>query len=451
MSECQRTLIHWLMRTIANTRNRRNGWTLCLGLLACLCSFCIAEPLDEYGGKLSVEGEATGDWHVESIDGRFWLVTPKGNGFFALGVNHYGDFNAKERAETISNLRAWGFNTGGHSSPDWLRAKMPHFISVTQHDNEHWEPVGGFRFDDVFDPVWQDQAREQVAKAARQHRDSPLAIGISLTDTPRYNLEATRAHRVFSWVDYIRALEPPAPGFKAYVDFLKRRWTGNLTGLVQAYRLPGLDSFDQLDDYSFSGLEISRPAIREDDEAFLAVIADAVYTTAREAIDAEAPGMLLLSERFKMHDHPDGVLQVAARFCDIIAIQAGPTYGPDVGNGPDESVLDAAYWDHLYKVTGRPILVCDHACSFYTEEYPRTLWHQFPSPRAAGQFYREYLLGLTEFPFILGYQRCQYRSRFDPIRNLLKQGLLDLDGKPYAELVQEIAPANKAALEAVAP
>ena len=42
---------------------------------------------DRYGGRLDVHLKATGWFHTQKADGRWWLVTPDGHGFFSLGVN----------------------------------------------------------------------------------------------------------------------------------------------------------------------------------------------------------------------------------------------------------------------------------------------------------------------------------------------------------------------------
>ncbi|MBD8881432.1 beta-agarase [Rhodanobacter sp. 7MK24] len=42
---------------------------------------------DRYGGSPGIHLQATGWFHVQKAKGRWWLVTPEGNGFFSLGVN----------------------------------------------------------------------------------------------------------------------------------------------------------------------------------------------------------------------------------------------------------------------------------------------------------------------------------------------------------------------------
>ncbi|OOG38460.1 beta-agarase [Rhodanobacter sp. C06] len=42
---------------------------------------------DRYGGRMDVRLQKTGWFHAQKADGRWWLVTPDGHGFFSLGVN----------------------------------------------------------------------------------------------------------------------------------------------------------------------------------------------------------------------------------------------------------------------------------------------------------------------------------------------------------------------------
>ena len=80
---------------------------------------------------------------------------------------------------------------------------------------------------------------------------------------------------------------------------------------------------------------------------------------------------------------------------------------------------------------------------FIHRRYPRTLWHQFPSEEKAAEFYDIYVNQVIQLPFILGYMKCQYQSRYDPLRTLLKQGLLDIRGLPHQVLVEQVSATNE--------
>jgi hypothetical protein len=61
----------------------------CLSTLCSLfASTTLSSELDAYGGLTEIVGERTGFFHTQKIDGRWWLVTPEGHGFFGVGISH---------------------------------------------------------------------------------------------------------------------------------------------------------------------------------------------------------------------------------------------------------------------------------------------------------------------------------------------------------------------------
>ena len=75
------------------------------------------------------------------------------------------------------------------------------------------------------------------------------------------------------------------------------------------------------------------------------------------------------------------------------------------------------------------------------------MWQQFPTPAAAAQAQASYCLAAVAKPFMIGYMRCQYRSVYDEDRKLLKQGMLQINGEPYAEYPELIARTNQRVLD----
>ena len=103
--------------------------TLAITLLALAPFAALAAPYaddyDAYGGWRKLNGEKTGFFHTQRIEGRWWLVTPDGNAFFSKGVDNvsYGpeadsspkapDDLAAWAAMAAGQLRLWNFNTAG--------------------------------------------------------------------------------------------------------------------------------------------------------------------------------------------------------------------------------------------------------------------------------------------------------------------------------------------------
>ncbi|MEM6332185.1 MAG: hypothetical protein AAF823_02475 [Planctomycetota bacterium] len=416
------------------------------------------------GLSLLSDGDDAGPgfFRIEHRNGRHTLITPNGQPFFALGVNHVagalnrdarrGDAVMSSNEQIVdaaeANLRRWGFNTVGYDAPEPLRQRLPYFSGLQFTSCLHALPPDRFGYDDVFCLDFQSRVEEIIVEVAARRHDDPLLIAYYTSDTPRWDLDTARLRRGIDWVSHLRSLPADRPGKRAYVAFLDERYA-NLDDFVAAYRTP-IDRFDDLLERDFRCLELTHPRIRDDDEAFLALIAETHYAQLRRCFDRHDPNHLVFSERYKMHDHPDEVIAAAGQHFDAIAVQPGPEVGPMAGNGSHESVWDAAYWTRLTELSGRPTIVCDHQVSFYAPHTPATLWHQAGSQEEAGAAYTRFAQAAAESPNILGYQRCQYASYYDPTRRLTKQGLIDDHHRPHATLVDCVARANAAAVEAAA-
>ncbi len=84
--------------------------TVPLVLAGVLTPYTVAEDqeadmtFDSFGGNMAIQGEATGFFHLEEIDGRHFLVTPEGNGYRALGLNHFHNLTSKDYDGAIQNI-----------------------------------------------------------------------------------------------------------------------------------------------------------------------------------------------------------------------------------------------------------------------------------------------------------------------------------------------------------
>ena len=83
------------------------------------------------------------------------------------------------------------------------------------------------------------------------------------------------------WVQAVRRMGEGTPAKQQYVQFLKDLYGYDIGRLNAAY---GLDagSFTELLTYDYRRLELQRPAVRRDDEAFLKTLITAALEAARE-------------------------------------------------------------------------------------------------------------------------------------------------------------------------
>ena len=338
-------------------------------------------------------------------NGRDCLITPAGDPFLSLGVNHIqnimqGAFASDKQGacrEAHKNLTKWGFNTAGYGTPDPLCRMMPYLSPMYLTKNANYLSDTMFQYPDVFDPIVQRKIKESIQYAVGKQRGNPNLIGYYWTDTPQWDLKRARRKRGTDWVSAIRELPSSAPGKQRYQKFLAEEGAS--------------------------------------DEAFLRLIARELYRVLGEETRRLAPETLIFGERYLVGDHPDCVIEEALPYIDVLSIQPG---------GAD---FDAAYFDELRSKFKKPIMLCDHQSSFSTPNYPKTMWQQMESEEAAGQAYAQFLKAALSKPYVIGFQRCQYIDRFEERVGTLKQGVLKEDGTPYEKLVRHIAEANRDAVK----
>ena len=156
------------------------------------------------------------------------------------------------------------------------------------------------------------------------------------------------------------------------------------------------------------------------DEKFLVEIAKEVYSYIGPMTKKHFPKTLIFGERYPGRALPLAVLKEALPYIDVISVQPGNVNFPK------------SEFNKLYSTHGKPIMICDHQVSFKTEKHKVVMWQTLPSVTAVGKAHELYLKEGFSTPYLIGYHRCQYIDRLQHKRgkDILKQGLLQSDGKP---------------------
>jgi len=362
----------------------------------------------------AAESDPTGNvFHLGKVKGRDCLIDQKGKPFLSLGINHVRALKDKGQPDVFSemfdrdlekacaaahtNLTNWGFNTAGYGSPEPLCRMMPYMAPVYLTKNANYLPDNQFIYPDIFSPKVQEKMKKKLQDLVRTNKENPNLIGYYWTDTPQWDLKRARAKRGTDWVSTIRKMPLDAPGRKRY------------------------------DQYVADCRQKNVPA---EDEGFLRLIARELYTVIGKETRRLAPNTLIFGERYLVGDHPDCVIEEALPYIDVLSLQ------------PGRATFNESYFDRLHAKFNKPIMLCDHQCSFATPEYRKTMWQQLESEEAVGRAYGQYLRDAFAKPYIIGYQRCQYIDRVTARLGVLKQGVIRQDGTPYKTLVQYIRKAN---------
>ena len=367
---------------------------------------------DRYGGYLAYKGTATGRFHLETIGDRHFLITPEGHGFISIGVTHtvalarpeqsrfdylkekYGGDWEKATAEIIANFRKWGYNSLGYGSHKSTRKLLPHFASGQISGKVSSWQGKQVEFPDVFSDAWKQEARKTLERMAKEYGSNPNLIGIYWTDVPAWDLRQARRAAGKTWVDAIRALPEDAPGKIRYERFLREN---------------GADASD---------------------EDFLVLIAREMYSYIGPLTRELFPDTLIFGERYAGWALPWRVIQEALPWIDVVTVQPGASEYP------------AETFERLYRETEKPVMICDHQSSFNTPEHSNVMWNTLLDVASVGRAHATYMDQGFSTPFLIGYNRCQYIDRYKGGQKILKQGLLQIDGKPYEELVDSVQKNN---------
>ncbi|MEM6631877.1 MAG: hypothetical protein AAF694_19530 [Bacteroidota bacterium] len=369
------------------------------------------EGFDPYGGYLSIKGKATGHFHLDTLNGRHYLITPAGHGFISIGVTHTiglknerqsryhyleeslnGDWD-KASVEIQTYFRQWGYNTLGYGSHKSTRKLLPYFAGCQPTKVSAW--LGkNVVYPDVFSEEWKEEARQILEKTIEEYGITSNLIGIYWTDIPLWDLNQAKRKLGKTWVDAIRELPQHAAGKIKYEQFL------------------------------------SKNGSNASDEDFLVLIAREVYSFLGPLTRKLAPNTLIFGERYAGWALPWSVIQEALPYIDVVSIQ------------PPSSAVYPKNFERLYRETGKPIMVCDHNIGFNTPEHSNVMWKTLGNVDSVGLAYERYLKEGFSRPYLLGYNKCQYIDRFLVDQKILKQGLLQVDGKPYEELVDWVEKVN---------
>ena len=137
----------------------------------------------EYGGYKSTQAKATGFFHVEQIDGKWWFVDPHGHWFLSMGVNGAGGGGGRggrggpganpAAPSQAQRLAAWGMTTGGPGRPNtayfrWSGNRGTTFLGLP----------------DVYDTNFVSSVDQLASQQLPAQKDNPLILGYFLGNEP---------------------------------------------------------------------------------------------------------------------------------------------------------------------------------------------------------------------------------------------------------------------------
>ena len=429
-------------------------------------------PLDRYGGWTGKKFSPSGYFRTEK-DGRWWLVSPEGNGFLSFGINHlhpelwnqaYNRAAWRDRLGLVDldgpgfggALRRWfldtcgeyGFNTVGvHADlaiANRPRPAMAYMLPIHFVDIPHWQDdVPDERFVDVFAPEFERRCDRLAAEFAGPAHQDPYLLGYAMTDCPLLTEEdcrerpdviggAARGSRV-GWPQRLRNLGGSAAGKSAYVETVRGLYRDHIADFNRTYGTR-FDSFAALARAAEwrPGSDLANPNEQRDNTVFLQRVVERYYRTARDAITRHDPNHLFFGDKLNANtDSLDTVLPVTARHTDVLFYQM---YGRYAAQEPG--------LDRWAEMVDMPVINGDSAYTMITAEMPRPYGPVADDLRQRRDWTVEFFRAAFARPEFVGWHYCgliDAPNRIARKRGRQHSGLIDGFGEPYPLLREALS------------
>ena len=337
-----------------------------------------------------------GYFRLEQRQNHWWLITPNGDPFFSIGLNHIDPasmrypenihlWRDKYQGSTITwlkesvskNLQSWGFNTIGWEQEvtvrQWRHSRsftleehqalnMPYCLMLPFTESHQWEQHT--RHFDFYSKDWEAWCEYVARSYCAERSEDPNLIGYFYSDCP-------------TWIHSNEV----------------NNWRGPI----------------------FDPEKLNSDAGRQQ----LSHLAQKYYQTTYEAIRRYDRNHLIFGDRYEANAAvADEVIGAAKPYVDVLSFQ--------------DFRDPVAHLEHWHKKTGKPVLLADAA---------KIKWRTQPGEfiRNNGQWYAEVLEQLFENPGCIGFHLCGAYQR----NKARRYGLLDELENPDTQNILLMQKANE--------
>jgi hypothetical protein len=415
-------------------------------------------PAQAAGPKLA----ATGYFHVEKVDGRWWVADPLGQPTFMVGTDHcnyrahfcqklgYAPYNRSCEAKyggpepwaelATSRLKSWNFNLLGAGSCAETHNRGLAYTAFASLGSGFAtreyiaKPINWTGFPDVFSPRFEAWSKLQARQVVGATANDPWLFGTFIDNELEWFGKSGKL------VDDVFLLPAEQPAKQALVAYLTERY-GSIGKLNAALgtSFADVDALAATTIAPASGRELD--AIRSE---FLSRIAERYFSVTCAALRAADPNHMILGCRFA-GVAPKEVLAAAGRWVDIFTINTYPRV-----EMADRRVLDTpAMLAEIHEATGRPMMITEWS-------FP-ALDAGLPSKNGAGMrvdtqeqkalCYDIFATTIAKLPFMVGYDYFMWVDEpalgiSDTFPEDSNYGLVDVNDDPWEVLVERATEVN---------
>ena len=248
---------------------------------------------------------------------------------------------------------------------------------------------------------------------------------------------------IYPWVNAILRLGEHAPGKRAWIEHLKRRYSSAYEA-ARAWGIPVSPAYGISWDY-LARLNIwFRPAnpyrAREDLAAFMGMIAERWYRLHHNEIRKVDSNHLILGDKSQLQAFREWHLAPLAQYVDVVIVQS-------------YSHFDREMMDWVHKGTGKPLLNGDGSFGYANPQQQKFsvkgAHSNAKNVEEVGAMYRRYLEDIVDRPYVTGWHHCGYLEQWDDSErgdiNMNENGFLDPFENEYATWTDVIREANQKA------
>lgn len=387
-------------------------------------------------------------WSTQKQGKVWWLLSPEGKRFFSVGVNvvtggseqrhyrgriwyswpsFYPSFETWLLATRV-RLREWGFNTAGGWSlhPKELGLPVTPELDLGRLSRFHWF--------DPFEPSMKERMKQMARQLVVPYRGNPYRIGyFSDNEVGWWNGPL-----------FVYYIQKPASNHtkRRLVELLKEHYRGDWSRFLEDFQVPlGIGSFEEL--ARTGGTDVlMRPGGKgiQVVRRWTGILSSHYYQLAWEAIKEADPDALVLGDRLPIYYDPQAV-RAMVPYVDVISTN----YNVD----SPEGWLAPYFFEGLAQLApSRPVLVSEwFFASRENRSGNRNLGHLMTvgtqAERATGAL--EAAKAFARQPQVVGIHWFQYWDH--PTGGRLDGedynfGLVDVDDRPYEELVEVFKKVN---------
>lgn len=327
------------------------------------------------GTGIKARTEASGFFQVEQDKGKWWLVDPRGERFYAVGTDHvnyrthwcqtlgYAPYNrnceriyggiGKWADSSVTRLREWGFNLLGANNVLEVRYKgLAHTLFVAfgssfSGTSALVEKVHWTGFPNVFDPLWPAFCEMRARKQCSENKGDPWLLGYFLDNELEWFGKSHRETGIWE-----ETMKWPADhsGKRALVDHLRNAYP-NVAAFNTAWQ-QNISAWDEL--LSLTELRAPTDETRAVQTAFLADVADRYFRVTAEAIRRADPNHLVIGSRFA-GNAPVWAWKACAAYCDVVTFNHYPRI--DFVSGDLRNI--GGIFEGYYAMVQRPMMITE--------------------------------------------------------------------------------------------